>query len=205
MAASFIRYAFNEIAGRFFGADGRFVSLANVRAALDNALSGAADDAAAIAQAYTSGTIGIAEFERQIQQLIKDSQVYASAVAAGGFANIDVVAIDVLQQRLAEQFSYLSNWADDLAAGTAQSTRGMAQRAKMYALSARNTYDVTYRAGQIERGYGEELNVLHPGEHCELCIEQTDLGWVPIGTLIPIGQRTCLSNDLCTVTYRMSA
>ena len=172
---------------------------------MDRALDGAAQDAAAIADAYTSGSIGIAEFERQMQQLIKDTQIYSSAVAAGGFANLDAAALDVFQQRLAEQFTYLSDWMDDLAAGTAQSTRGMAQRAGMYAQSARNTYDVLYRAGQVERGFDEERNILNPGESCELCREQTALGWVPIGTLIPIGQRTCLSNCNCVVNYRNAA
>ena len=205
MAASFIRYLWDAASGRFRGLNGQFVSLANVRAALDSALDGASQDAAAIANLYASGTIGVAEFENRLQALIKETQLYSSAVAAGGFANIGTAELDVLQQRLAEQFAYLSDWADDLAAGTTQSTRGMAARAGMYAQSARNTFDVTYRAGQALRGFDEERNILNPGESCDLCREQTALGWVPIGTLIPVGQRTCISNCNCVVNYRSAA
>jgi len=205
VAASFIPYLFDALTGRFRAANGQFLSFESVRSDLDRALDGASEDAAAIANAYTSGSIGIAEFERQMQQLIKNTQLYSSAVAAGGFSNIDAAALDVFQQRLAEQFTYLSDWMDDLAAGTAQSTRGMAQRAGMYAQSARNTYDVTYRAGQALRGFDEERNILNPGESCDLCREQTALGWVPIGTLIPVGERTCISNCNCVVNYRNAA
>ena len=205
MAASFIRYVWNAVAGRFISPGGQFVSFASVRSDLDRALDGASQDAAAIANLYASGTIGVAEFENRLQALIKETQLYSSAVAAGGFANIDAAALDVFQQRLAEQFTYLSDWMDDLAAGTAQASRGMAQRAGMYAQSARNTFDVTYRAGQALRGFDEERNILNPGESCDLCREQTALGWVPIGTLIPVGQRTCISNCNCVVNYRSAA
>lgn len=205
MPPSFIQYLWDALSGRFRGLDGRFVSIANVRRSLDSALGAAGDDAKDIAALYTSGSIGVAEFERQMQQLIKSTQIYASAVSAGGYANMGVAELTQLQQRLAEQFSYLSNWADDVAAGAPGAIRAMGARARMYPLAARYTFDVTYRAGQVVRGFDQEMNTLNPGESCDVCRQQTALGWVSIGTLIPIGQRTCISNCNCGISYRKSA
>jgi hypothetical protein len=205
MPPSFIQYVWDALSGRFRGRDGRFVSLANVRSSLDNALHAAGDDARDIAALYSSGTIGVAEFERQMQQLIKGTQIYASAVSTGGYANMAAAELTQLQQRLTEQFYYLRNWTDDLAAGVRITPGQLGARARMYALSARHTFDVTYRAGQVARGFDQELNTLNPGESCDGCRQQSALGWVSIGTLIPIGQRTCISNCNCLISYRKSA
>jgi len=205
MPPSIIGYLWNELAGRFIAPSGQFVTFAQVRKALDAAIDGAGQDARGIAAAYSSGAIGVAEFERQMQQLIKDTQVYSSAVGAGGFSSIGARELSLLQSRIGEQFAYLSDLADDLAAGVRISPAQLAARSNLYAQSARNTYDVTFRAGQLARGYGEERNIVHPGEHCDMCLDQSARGWVPIGTLVPIGRRTCIGNCNCTIDYRRAA
>lgn len=201
MAPSVIGYVFDALTGRFRGADGRFLSTALVRKQLDSALDGAARDAAAIADSFSSGAIGVTEFENQMRQLIKDTQIYSVAVSAGGFNQMGVSEIDLLTQRIAEQYSYLGAWADQLRSGVQGSERALAARAKMYVYAARNSYDVNYRTGQLIRGYTEEKNILNPGESCSVCISMTNLGRVPIGTLIPIGERTCLGNCNCDIKY----
>jgi hypothetical protein len=58
-----------------------------------------------------------------------------------------------------------------------------------------------------DRGYDEESNLLAPAEHCEgqgSCVEQTTRGWVPVGSLIPIGGRLCVTNCKCQIRYRNS-
>lgn len=202
MAPSVIGYVWNAIARRFIGPDGRFVELALVRAQLDSALSAAAREAAGIADAYSSGAIGVGEFEAQMRSLIKDTQIYAVAVSAGGFNQMGVSELDLLTQRIAEQFAYLRGWADQLRSGVVGSEKALRARAMMYPQSARNSYDVNNRTGQLIAGYTEERNILNPGESCAVCLAQTALGWVEIGVLIPIGERTCLSNCNCDIRYR---
>lgn len=205
MAPSVIGYFWNAGAGRFVTAGGRFLAFSEVRRALDVALDGAGQDARAIAAQFSSGLIGVSEFERQMQRLVKDTQLYSSAVAAGGFSQLGGAELSLLESRIAEQFRYLSNLSDDLAAGAKISPAQLAARSNLYAQSARNTYDVTYRAAQLARGYDEERNVTHPGEHCEECLQESARGWVATGTLKPVGQRTCLGNCNCTIEYRRSA
>lgn len=202
MAPSVVGYVWNQLAGRFIARNGEFVAFSAVRAALDQALVGASHDAAALAQQLTDGVIGVPQFENAMRGLIKETQIYSMAVAAGGFDSMTQQHLNQLQARLTEQFSFLSDWSDDLAAGKIGSTKQMAARARMYAQSARRTFDEAFRGGQIARGFREERNRLGKADHCVQCVDMSAIGWVLIGTLVPIGLRICLSNCKCVIEYR---
>jgi hypothetical protein len=81
----------------------------------------------------------------------------------------------------------------------------------MYVNGVNGSYEDAQRAAAINAGYEYERNVLGRTEnHCKSgtrpgCVEQTRLGWVPIGTLTPIGGRTCLSSCKCQIVYRRAA
>ncbi|MGC1176828.1 MAG: hypothetical protein WA843_02055 [Candidatus Saccharimonadales bacterium] len=178
------------------------MAFSTVRSALDQALRGSAEDAAAIAQRYSDGFISVAEFEREMQELIKSTQIYSVAVAAGGFDSMTQRHVDLLQERLTSQFGYMSDWADDLASGARGSSKQMAARARMYVKSARASFSDVYGADQTLRGLTQEQNILGNAEHCAGCLAQTARGWQPIGSLMPIGQRDCLTNCECLIDYR---
>lgn len=204
--ASAIRYTWNNAAGRFVAPSGQFVSLAEVRAALDRAIVTAAAEAKGIAKLLEEGTIGYLDFLHSMQALIKDTQIYATAVAAGGYSNITTDNLIELTNSLTEQYAFLVDWVDQLydkITKAEESTLArMEARAAMYVTAARPLFYRIYTQGQGARGYNQERNVLHPAEHCDLCLHETDRDWVSLGALIPIGQRTCLSNDKCSIEYR---
>lgn len=202
MAPSYIPYGWNEGAGRFTNPGGQFVSISEVRGALDFALDEASIEARALAGALAEGSIGIAEFENAMRLLIKDTQIYSSAVAVGGFDGLVDNALAFVETRLESQFAYLSDWADDLAANGLGTAGSMGARARMYMQSARATYGDLYAESAADRGEEEERNIINPGEHCDDCLEMEALEWVPIGTLIPIGSRQCLGNCNCVLEYR---
>jgi hypothetical protein len=72
----------------------------------------------------------------------------------------------------------------------------------LYAEAGRGTYYVFTTKEMRAAGKTEEENQLHPAEHCQSCLDEAARGWVPIGTLIPIGQRDCLGRCRCTISYR---
>ena len=52
-------------------------------------------------------------------------------------------------------------------------------------------------------GMTEERNFLEPdADHCQECWDEAAKGWSPLGTLIPIGERTCLTKCQCKFEYR---
>jgi hypothetical protein len=52
------------------------------------------------------------------------------------------------------------------------------------------------------RGAEEERSILGATDSCEECIEEAEKDWSPIGSLIPVGSRTCLSSCKCVFDYR---
>ena len=58
------------------------------------------------------------------------------------------------------------------------------------------------RRRETDAGMTEERRVTSDAENCDACLEAADRGWVPIGTLPPIGSLTCLANCLCHFEYR---
>lgn len=204
-----IGYTWNQAAGRFIAPSGRFLSFAEVRAALDRAIVGAATEASGLAELLQSGTIGVLEFVQQMRILIKDSQIYSTAVAVGGYGNIDPASLESLQESIGTQFSFLADWAADLqdaideTGEVIEAGKQLQARAAMYLNAARAIFASTYRSGMHKRGFNEEINVLGHAEHCDQCVEMTQLGWVPMFTLIPIGQRTCIVNCKCRLDYRI--
>lgn len=56
-----------------------------------------------------------------------------------------------------------------------------------------------------EAVFDEEHLVLGDAEHCEQCLADNARGFVPIGTLGPIGSRECRTNCACRFVYRNSA
>lgn len=210
--ASSIPYRWNPTTGRYYGADGRFVSLAEVRSALDHAIVSAATEAEGLVKFLNEGTLGLLEWQRLMQVIVKDTQIYAGAVAAGGYNNVGPEELTEIIASVGEQYQFLADWTSQLydrlsnadEAAKQETEKAMMARARMYPSASRGLFDKVYRRGQKRRGYDEERSILHPAEHCNQCVAEAQLGWVPIGEVTPIGQRTCLSNCKCTIEYRTS-
>jgi len=74
--------------------------------------------------------------------------------------------------------------------------------------ASRSVYE-NWKLFQATRGgYDEGRRILSPAEHCEEsvthpgCIEEAGRGWVPIGSIIPLGQCTCRDNCKCYLQFR---
>lgn len=111
-------------------------------------------------------------------------------------------------QKLRVQYEYLRSLADDIAAGRQSLDGRFAARALLYPEAARASHQDVMRREMAVRGYDEERNVLdREAQHCVgpgSCPEQTAKGWVPIGSLIPLGERVCRVRDRCQIVYRNS-
>jgi hypothetical protein len=75
-------------------------------------------------------------------------------------------------------------------------------RTEMYVAGMHRTFEAT-RRGDAAAVFTEEKNVLGAtDQHCAVCKGETRRGYVPVGSLIPIGQRTCMSRCLCRYVFR---
>ena len=120
----------------------------------------------------------------------------------GGRQNTNQQEIGWLGSKLKFQYERLAQFGRDVENGTVAKDARMIARAKMYANASISTYENAQRRREKKAGQSEERSLLHEAEHCESCQEEADKGWVEIGTLIPVGERTCLVNCKCSMEYR---
>ncbi len=197
-------FTWNRKAARYVDARGRFVSPARVRAMLEQAV-GAERRAIRAAAAFRTGAqdaSALAAFERAMREGIRTTHLMAAMAAKGGYAQMTPADYGRVGQTVRFHYRKLEGWMQALAADTAPRDGRLLVRADLYAGASRGTH---YRvAGQVAlaAGYTTERNVLGATEqHCPTCVAETDRGAVPIGTLIPVGQRACLGNCQCTLIY----
>lgn len=196
----------NEMSGRFTDSAGRFVSDASVRAVVDAVADQASARLAAAAQAMLDGTKSLGAFQAEAMQIIKTSHVATATLAHGGAEQMTFSHYGSAGRAIRDQYEYLRSMADDVASGRQPLNGTLPARAAQYGQHARVLFETERGRGQAERGYRFERNVLGAArDHCSLCPELSARGWVPIGSLPPIGSRPCRSQDRCSIAYSREA
>jgi hypothetical protein len=195
-------FLWNEQAERYRGTDGRFVSRSAVRATLDVVLDKQMARVAGLSEQLVSGDVGLPSWRREMVQAIKTAHLEGAAVARGGWAAMSQGDYEWTGQRVRSQLGYLQRFHDDLAAGIAPMDGTVASRSEMYVESGRSTQRAMEGRMATTRGEDLEHNVLGSERPCSDCEAQSGAGWVPIGSLTPVGERTCLSRCHCHMNYR---
>lgn len=196
--------SWDDLAGRYRRADGRFVPATQVREELDKALSNAARRTVTLADDYRAGRIGLVVWRLQMRQVIKETHLYAAALAQGGWAQMTPEAYGRVGQVIRLEYGFLEQWVGQIQGGWVLDGR-LTSRSQLYAAAARGTFHRIQAEQMLRRGMDMEKSVLHPAEHCAQCVSEAAHGFRPIGEMVPIGQRTCLRNCKCTVVYGRSS
>jgi hypothetical protein len=183
-------------------ATGRFVSRETIRQELDQVID--ASDAAmrALSQRLVDGKMDLAEWQTQMMQQIKTTHLAAGAMQRGGWQQMTQSDYGRVGQIVRREYAFLRDFAGQISNGTQKLDGSLVSRAGLYGQGGRTGYHRFWRMDMENSGFDQERSILNPAEHCQLCIEQAELGWQPIGQMIPIGSRTCLSNDRCDVEYK---
>lgn len=192
----------NEAAGRFVDERGRFVSDARVRQVVDDIADTASARIAAASERLLAGELSLASWQVEVSRVLKDAHVASAVLAHGGAEQMTASRWGAIGPAVKEQYQFLRQFAEQLHDGRQPLTRQVVSRAEMYGQNARAQFERVRAAGQAARGYRSERNLLHAAESCASCKSEATKGWVPTGTLTPIGGRTCLSRCRCTISYR---
>ncbi len=181
---------------------GRFVSRDVIRAGVDQFIVASQRRITAISAELREGKINLAQWQAIMREEIKTTQLMAEALLRGGWDQMTQADYGRVGQRVREQYAFLDDFTEKLRTGEMITDGQFMNYARMYATAARVGFHEGLADQLVQAGYTEELNVLHPAEHCSECVAATDAGWVPIGTNAPIGTRKCLGNDKCQMKYR---
>jgi len=196
-------YGWNVKSGRYVNlTTGRFISSGEVRRALDTALDRATVEAQHLSRDLMNKRVSLAEWQLGVARQLKNAHHASAALARGGWAQMTAQDQGRLGPRVKEQYHYLANFAAQIESGQQRLDGTFLRRVTLYTQAPRGTYHDYETRGKQEQGYTECRNELGAADHCEQCVGETARGWVPIGALVPIGQRLCLSNCRCSVIYR---
>lgn len=181
---------------------GRFISRDTVRTILDQAIGKSQQRIRDASDQFRRTEITLDEWQVVMREEIVRTQLGAEMLVQGGRAQMTPADFGRVGQRVRAQYDYLRDFTQQVADGSIRTDGTFLNRATMYASSSRVAFHESLGSQLADLGYTEERSILHPAEHCDLCVSEAERGFVPIGTLIPIGERTCLGNDKCSVAYR---
>jgi CubicO group peptidase (beta-lactamase class C family) len=181
---------------------GRYLSNRDVRKALDATLVAPAGRARALAEALRERRISLAEWQTQMMREIKTVHLWGAATAKGGWAQLTPADYGRVGQRIREQYAYLRTRAEAIATGAQALDGNFVSRMELYGLAGRATYHATETREMELRGMTEERSVRGDGDSCAGCVAAAALEWQPIGSVVPVGQRNCLSRCRCWLIFR---
>jgi hypothetical protein len=197
--------------GRYVDSAGRFVSRANVRTAIDGTIESGAKNVKALSDQLRAGQIDVTSWRNSMMQEIKLNHLANAAAAKGGWDRMAPADILRAGREINQQYRYVNKFAEQVTAGTQKLDGTLGRRANMYADAGRATYESTVKAEMRGKGMTLVRNVLHPADHCQGCLDETDKGWVDIelspdeGGISMIGSRLCKTNDKCSLEYQTEA
>lgn len=190
---------------------GRVISQTAARGHLDNYVTSSQSTPTRLYDLLKDGRISIADWHAQMRAHVKDVNLNAAYSAVGGRAQMTQSAYGRVGQIIREQYSFLDNFAAQMASGEIPIDGRVRARSNMYTDKAVSTHEAFVKQRMIFAGFDENRSRLDPAaHHCTgagSCKEQAARGWVKIDSpdpLIPIGRRVCLTRDRCTMEYRNS-
>ena len=199
-------YTYDRRIGRYRDrSTGRLLSDRVVRDGVDNLADMASRRMADYSRRLLDGGMSLADWQARMMADIKASHVAAGVAAHGGKAQMSQADWGRVGQRVRAEYGYLRGFAQDIAFGRQPLNGTLPARASQYGQASRVTYEHVKGGDDKARGMTVERNVLHGRDHCSLCPTLSEKGWVPIGTLPPIGSRPCRSLDRCTIERRFVA
>jgi hypothetical protein len=198
-----VNFTWDPFTGRYRDAKGHFVPRELVRKTLDRLALASGKRMREAGARLGKGEIVVSDFHVLMRQELKSSLINNVAAAKGGYAQLTQSDYGRVGNELKKQYKALDNFVNEIYGGVVRTmSAGFLARIQLYFNTMRTFFYKFDREAQEEAGMTEERNRLHPAEHCGECMAMTDMGWVPIGTLVPIGERECVGNDRCDMEYR---
>lgn len=172
------------------------------RAGVEAVIVVAAERMKASSEAFRAGKSSAADWSRAHLAQIKAVHIAAALAAYGGRSAMTPAKWGVVGQIIRREYGYSKLFLLDVLEGRQRQNGRMDARAAMYASAARSTYTAITRREAYDSGMRYERNELGPTDaSCRECLQQTALGWVPLGTLSQPGTRTCLAHCRCSLSF----
>lgn len=180
---------------------GKFVSERLVRDGVDRAADLTSARLGELTSRFRTGEISAVQWQTEMLAQIKQAHISAALAAYGGRDAMTPARWGTVGQLIRREYAFARAFAADVLSGRQRQNGRMDARARLYGQAIRGTYENIRRRESANAGLRYERNVRHASESCRQCVGASGQGWVPIGTLPPVGARTCRGNCRCTLAY----
>lgn len=165
-------------------------------------------DAAAATDKMLSGRSTLREWQDDLKRIQKDTHLEARMIGVGGKGQMGFADYGAAGGRISQENRAIGALGKKIEAGEMSEAQIRATVAKRFEAGPRETYRRGREIVHARAGYALESNILEPGaEHCQgdvSCTGETDRGRVPLGAIVPIGQRACKSGCKCRLVFHYS-
>lgn len=151
------------------------------------------------------GSISLSSWQAEMKRVIKNLHVSNMMLAVGGRDMMTPATRGATGGHLLREYRALQALALKIQSGDQRLDGTLWRTARHYLRAARKTFYEGTRRRVGGQGFDQEKSVRTAGERsCDSCIHEENRGWVPLGALVPIGDRRCLRNCLCVMYFRNS-
>lgn len=190
--------------GSYRASNGKFIGRATILRLVDEESDRLSTRLKAHTRLLTSNSIDLPEWQQRMAEDIKLSGIRMGVFASGGRSQTSSAVYGTVGRELREQYKYLANFAQDLAAGKLSKQQAIA-RAGMYGGSARVAFHQAQKVTRKREGFVEAKRSLDPGAiHCASCLLYDTQGqWLPVEQVtMPTINCQCMFRCRCAVFFR---
>lgn len=209
-AATIWDVIFDLTVGRYrYLKNGRFISAEQIK--LGNLRVAKAQEMymSDLTQQLIDGQITERQWYLSMRKAMKDEYRASWIASIGGVENYTRSEASKFGWAVRPQYRWLDNFLLEIQSGKQQLNAFAKRRARMYARAANGIYQnnilrIAKQNGMREarRILGESENHCHDSRQRPGCIELAQLGYVPIDQVVQLGSASCLSNCLCSFSFR---
>jgi len=192
---------------RYRYSSGRIVPQKYVKNDIRRLAYGVRGDLREITRLLNAGDISPEQWYKRMKVEIRLSYRAAFVAAEGGLQNMNASKWGRFGALMKKEYRFLDRFYTDIKSGKWRGGRAIG-RSGLYGNAITRFYENWRLHLHKLTGYTEGRRVLSPAEHCtsnkglEGCVELSNLGWVMIDEVVPIGDTPCHSNCHCSIEYR---
>lgn len=197
------KFTWNTDKRRYYYESGRAVPLRTVEGWVDKATQNIEQRLENITRNLISNEINTAEWALQMKSEIRNAHNAMAMIANGGRKQMTAQAWGKVGSVIKQQNKFLDNFVRGIENGDIAITDALIARARLYGASVYPSYVKAVKEREINAGATEERSLLQDNVLCcDKCAAEASRGWVTIGELIPIGDRSCLMRCRCSYETR---
>jgi len=197
-----VPYTWDKATRKYYDDKGKPISQGEVRRRGLRVVNKSSAALAELAEEYTEGKIVFEEWAVGMREAVKAVHSAMVQLAYGGKESMGPMERGRLGAVIRDQYKYLGGFLLEVETGQVEGD-GLRARAEMYAEASWGSHESSVAAREKAAGATEERSFMEPeATHCQDCFDEASKGWVPIGSLVPIGSRQCLARCQCNMEFR---